>query len=100
MLVCWAKVGKAEPIANPATASSKRVFIVSFGGFEWLCRLRTLLRKGFLLLQGTRTPLVKGRERHIEWMPRPIRRQYEIATFLDFWKRPSGFGESVLADVV
>jgi hypothetical protein len=32
-------------------------------------------------------------------MPRPIRRQYEIATFLDFWKRPSGFGEGFLADV-
>jgi hypothetical protein len=58
-----------------------------------------MLAAEFLLLQSTRTLSLKGPERHIEWMPRPIRRQYEITTFLDFWKRPSGFGEGFLADV-
>ena len=29
VFVCWAKVGKAKLIANPARASSKRIFMVS-----------------------------------------------------------------------
>jgi hypothetical protein len=43
--------------------------------------------------------LVKGPERHIEWMARPIRRQYENAMFSDFWKWPRGFCERFFADV-
>jgi hypothetical protein len=58
---------------------------------------RTLLRVEFLWLQSTGTPSVKGPERHIEWMPRPIRRQYENAALSDFWKRLGSFGERILA---
>ena len=32
-------------------------------------------------------------------MPRPIRRQYENATFSDFGQRLRGFGEGFLANV-
>jgi len=60
---------------------------------------RTLLRVEFLWLQSTGTPSVKDPERHIEWMSRPIRRQYENAMFSDFGKRLSGLGERFLAHV-
>ena len=38
---CWAKVGKAKLIANPARAPSKRIFVVSSRGLRMFSRLPT-----------------------------------------------------------
>src|ERR1700756_1971678 len=43
---CWARVGKAELIANPTRASSKRIFISSFWGLGDLLPIDSADRKG------------------------------------------------------
>jgi hypothetical protein len=38
LFVCWAKVGKAKPIANPTVVINKRIFIISSREFRTVCR--------------------------------------------------------------
>jgi hypothetical protein len=67
VFVCWAKAGNAKPIANPARASSKRIFIVSFRGF------RTGLSPLWLSFQCLKISCRKlasaGRQTNILWVP-------------------------------
>jgi ketosteroid isomerase-like protein len=41
VLVCWARAGSAKPMANPARARSKRLFIACFWGFRVMRRRGT-----------------------------------------------------------